>query len=88
MATKPIDLNLLSHQVKEWLRSRNERHVKGFQMLDKDRSNAIDLHELSQLVKDAGWKLSEEQVKQLFEEFDLNNDGIIEYHEYVQTLSQ
>jgi len=60
-----------------------ENDVKtAFAKFDQDGSGAIDKNELAQLSKDLGFELTEEQASEALRDLDLNNDGVVDLHEF------
>merc|ERR1711998_439333 len=59
-----------------------------FRKYDTDGSNSVDLNELSNLLKDLGFQLSDEQMKQyameLYEEVDRDLVGNISLSEFIE----
>ena len=58
-----------------------------FKSMDRDFSKMIEFKEFKQGIRDLGLKeLTDTQMKCIFNEFDLNKDGKIEYAEFIQVL--
>lgn len=53
-----------------------------FDKVDKDSSNSIEISELESLCKDLKYDVNIEEVKKLFTEIDLNQDGKISFEEF------
>ena len=58
-----------------------------FRIYDKDNNNKLDEDELGQGLRKYGLNLTNEQVAQLFEVFDANKNGSIDYNEFLLKLA-
>ena len=54
-----------------------------FNLFDKDSSGTISTKELGTIMRNLGQNPSEEEVKQLIREVDLNGDGTIDFKEFL-----
>ena len=54
-----------------------------FELFDKDRDGAINNKELGTVMRNLGQNPSEEELKQLIREVDLNGDGTIDFKEFL-----
>lgn len=57
----------------------NEKQLEAFKVFDMDGNGYIDKHELRYTMRRLGENLSEEDVKDMFKEADLNGDGMIDF---------
>jgi Ca2+/Na+ antiporter len=55
-----------------------------FKVYDKDNNDSIDNYELTTLFKDLGENLSAEEIQKIFNEFDIDKNGSIDYKEFVR----
>jgi len=58
-----------------------------FDFMDKDRSGTIGVDEAQECFKAFGQSLSKEDVEKHFQSIDTNNDGCLDYTEFVQLMS-
>ena len=54
-----------------------------FELFDKDSSGTITTKELGTVMRNLGQNPSEEELKQLIREVDLNGDGTIDFKEFL-----
>jgi len=54
-----------------------------FLQADKDGNGVLDKHEFKRLMQSADLGLSKKQIKFLYAEADINDDGTIEYREFI-----
>ena len=59
-----------------------------FIVFDKDRSGFIEVDELQDLMMNLGEKLTREEVQAMMKLADINKDGKIDYHEFVNMMMQ
>ena len=57
-----------------------------FKVLDKDGNGFISADELKQVINNLGEKLTDEEVNELIREADIDDDGQINYEEFVLLL--
>lgn len=62
------------------LPSMDEKTREAFRVFDLDGNGYIDKNELRHVMKRLGENLSEDDVKEMFREADLNNDGKIDFN--------
>jgi Ca2+-binding EF-hand superfamily protein len=60
----------------------NELMLKTFTSIDSDNSGFIDMDELTNLSKQLGHELAEEELKVVFDELDENGDHKISFEEF------
>ena len=70
-----------------------KRGVKGliglkrqFKIMDSDESGALDLEEFKKALEDYKVGCSQEEAHQVFEIFDRNRDGIINFEEFMGAI--
>ena len=65
-----------------------ENHLRSaFQYFDKDDSGTISKEELRQCLQSDDFTLTEDQINQLLSGVDANNDGQIDYQEFIQMMN-
>jgi len=57
--------------------------VRAFKEFDKDGNGKISCNELKHIMQVMGEKLTNEEIKEIFDHADLNHDGEIDYEEFV-----
>ncbi|OAF68769.1 hypothetical protein A3Q56_03463 [Intoshia linei] len=57
-----------------------------FNLFDKDRDGTIDQNELRELLTTFDEKLSKQEVEDMIKEVDLDNNGVIDFYEFVALL--
>lgn len=62
--------------------SEEERKREAFKVFDMDGNGYIDKHELKYVMRRLGENLSDEDLKAMFNEADINGDGLIDYEEF------
>ncbi|XP_052240370.1 calmodulin-A-like isoform X1 [Dreissena polymorpha] len=58
------------------------RKLEAFRVFDMDGNGYIDKHELMCVMRRLGENLTEEDLKEMFTEADLNGDGFIDFEEF------
>ncbi|KAL9641774.1 hypothetical protein ABK040_009083 [Willaertia magna] len=64
-----------------------EQIKKAFDVCDTDASGTIDPVELKQVLKVLGEEGNEQQVKELLEEIDLDNNGLVSLNEFTEAMA-
>ena len=57
-----------------------------FRVFDKDGDGFLSADELKQVMGNNGEKLTDDEVEELIKEADIDNDGQINYEEFVTLL--
>lgn len=57
-----------------------------FNLFDKDHNGAIDQNELQTVLKTLGQNISKEETEEMMSSVDMNNDGEIDFSEFVQMM--
>ena len=57
-----------------------------FNLFDKDHNGAIDLSELQTVLKTLGQNLPKEEVEEMMSSVDMNNDGEVDFDEFVTMM--
>ncbi|CAG8507314.1 7959_t:CDS:2 [Paraglomus brasilianum] len=63
-----------------------EEFVDGFQVFDKKRTGYISVTELKYVLTNLGEKLSEAEVEDLLKDETIDDNGSINYHEFVKKI--
>ena len=64
-----------------------ESHLRGaFAYFDKDNSGSISKEELRQCLQSDDFTLTEEQIDELLAGVDANNDGEVDYQEFLEMM--
>ncbi|PAA47519.1 hypothetical protein BOX15_Mlig032600g1 [Macrostomum lignano] len=74
---------MMKNRIKTVESKQNEMKV-AFQMFDKNGDGKISSNELMEVMTKLGEKLTMDEVKEMITEVDVNNDGFIDYGEFVQ----
>ena len=84
-----IDFDEFCVMMKNMMHSHDSLHdVKlAFEVFDVDGSGSISKAELKKAVCHSGQRISEAEFEDLFKETDTNNDGEIDFEEFVAILS-
>ncbi|XP_048728930.1 uncharacterized protein LOC125646590 [Ostrea edulis] len=61
--------------------------LNAFKKFDKDGNGFVSFEELKKALCGSGDRMSDDDVRYFFEEADLNNDGKIDYKEFVKWFS-
>jgi len=69
-------------------RDPEEEIRKAFQLFDDDKSGKITVKNLRRVAKELGENLSEEELQAMIDEFDKNNDGVIDEDEFMAIMKQ
>eukprot|EP00486_Rosalina_sp_Unknown_P002051 CAMPEP_0201566182 /NCGR_PEP_ID=MMETSP0190_2-20130828/5773_1 /ASSEMBLY_ACC=CAM_ASM_000263 /TAXON_ID=37353 /ORGANISM="Rosalina sp." /LENGTH=222 /DNA_ID=CAMNT_0047984535 /DNA_START=21 /DNA_END=689 /DNA_ORIENTATION=+ len=77
-----------SHQrVESSLGSQQVEQLKiAFNLFDKDHNGAIDQNELQTVLKTLGQNISKEETEEMMSSVDINNDGEIDFNEFVEMM--
>ena len=57
-----------------------------FELFDKDRDGAINNKELGTIMRNLGQNPSEEELKQMIKEIDLDGNGVIDFNEFLYLM--
>jgi Ca2+-binding EF-hand superfamily protein len=60
---------------------------KTFELFDEDNSGSVDKYELFYAMKMLGKPLSKQEVDSLFENFDVNKDGELNFEEFKKIIA-
>jgi len=84
-----IDFDEFTRLVKKQMQNitaTEEEIIESLKEFDKDNSQFITAAELRHIMTTMGEKLSEEEVDDMLRECDVDNDGKINYVEFIKTL--
>ena len=62
--------------------------ITAFQYFDRDHNGYISISELKYILSSLGEKMSKNEVKEIFDNCDLNKDGKIDYKEFTKFWAQ
>ena len=62
---------------------RKQELVKIFQRFDANHSNSVSYAEARAVLKDFHFKLSDKEIRDMMASFDQNNDGQLQFEEFV-----
>jgi glycerol-3-phosphate dehydrogenase len=74
-----VDINLSYQEAKEYARI--------FKQFDKDKDGHISIHDLRKALHEMGASVSEEELRELIAEVDINQNATIEEEEFLQMMS-
>ncbi|GIL73151.1 hypothetical protein Vretimale_4744 [Volvox reticuliferus] len=60
---------------------------KAFRMFDRDGNGQINATELKHIMTNIGETLTEEQVDDMIQEADIDQDGMINYEEFIRVVA-
>ncbi|KAL9652806.1 hypothetical protein ABK040_010838 [Willaertia magna] len=80
------DFNQVIKRMRDHITERNLGLRHAFRFIDTDRSGKISLDELRGLINRLEIKISEQEMITLMRHFDSNNDGYLDYNEFVYTM--
>ncbi|CAG2202168.1 CALM [Mytilus edulis] len=61
--------------------------MNAFKLFDKDKNGFVSVDELRYIVTHLGDKMTDDEVQEMFDEADLNNDGQLNYEEFVVLMA-
>ncbi|KAK9247527.1 hypothetical protein V1506DRAFT_532199 [Lipomyces tetrasporus] len=80
----PEFLTMMARKMKD---TDSEEEIKeAFRVFDRDNNGYISSTELRHVMTSIGERLSDEEVDLMIKEADTNNDGRIDYNEFVQLM--
>ena len=63
-----------------------EEVLKAFKVFDKDGNGLININELKDIMLSIGNNWDENEINEMFVDADYDNDGYINYEEFVRTM--
>jgi Ca2+-binding EF-hand superfamily protein len=76
-------VTLMIKQTVEEVVSIEDEVIRAFRTFDKDGNGKISMNEFRYILTKLGDKMPESEVDEIFKEADLNNDGFLNYEEFV-----
>merc|ERR1719422_641473 len=67
-------------------RSFNDEALEAFKVLDKDGSGSISESELRQIMNNIGEDVTDEEIKEMMIEADLDGDGQVSFKEFAAMI--
>jgi calmodulin len=61
--------------------------LEAFKLIDKDCIGALPAYEFRYLMSTSGENISEEEIDEMIKEADLDNDGTIDFDEFIRMMS-
>lgn len=80
----PVFLNLMSRKIKDT--DTEEEIREAFRVFDRDGRGFIAAAELRHIMTNLGEKLTEEEADEMIREADFNNDGNINYEQFITVM--
>ena len=59
---------------------------KSFRIMDDDNSRNLDINEFTKAMKECMLGFGPKEIKMLYQTFDRNGDGTIDYDEFVRVI--
>ncbi|NXP50292.1 CALMS protein, partial [Heliornis fulica] len=82
----PEFLSLMARKMRE---ADGEEEIReAFRVFDKDGNGYISAAELRHVMTNLGEKLTDEEVDEMIKEADCNNDGQVNYEEFVRMMTE
>lgn len=69
-------------------RDPEEEIRKAFSLFDDDQTGTISLKNLRRVARELGENLSDDELQAMIDEFDKNNDGVIDVEEFLGIMKQ
>jgi len=69
-------------------RDPEEEIKKAFNLFDDDGTGSISLKNLRRVARELGEVLSDEELQAMIDEFDKNQDGVIDENEFMAIMKQ
>jgi centrin-3 len=69
-------------------RDPEEEIRKAFALFDEDQTGAISLKNLRRVARELGEVLNDDELTAMIDEFDKNNDGVIDEAEFMAIMKQ
>ena len=67
---------------------KSELYKESFDMFDRDRNGLINAVELGNILLSLGYEIEESEPGQLIQEFDGNEDNLIDFNEFLQIIEK
>jgi Ca2+-binding EF-hand superfamily protein len=66
----------------------NDEFLKVFQLFDDDDTGKISFKNLKRVAKELGEDISDDHLREMIEEADLNGDGEVDESEFINLLKR
>jgi len=66
----------------------NDEFLKVFQLFDDDDTGKISFKNLKRIAKELGEDISDDHLREMIEEADLNGDGEVDENEFIHLLKR
>lgn len=66
----------------------HEEIQKAFRLFDSDETGKISFQNLKRVAKELGETLSDEELREMIEEADLNGDGLVDEKEFLRIMQK
>ena len=76
----------LASTIDQKLYLKEEKLYEAFKTFDKDGSGKISTEEVKSILKVQGDDIS--NIEEMMKKFDINNDGEIDYNEFIEMMTQ
>jgi calmodulin len=73
----------LMEKLDSQVESEEEAVIRAFKVFDRDQNGFLSVAEFKHILVNLGDKFTEAEVDEIFREADLDGDGQIDYHEFV-----
>jgi calmodulin len=86
--SKLVDFNTFAHTIYKKSNSADleDDVINAFRVFDKNDKGTISVSELKNIMTTIGDKLTEDEINLMIREADINNDGNINYEEFVRSM--
>ena len=61
-----------------------QHYKESFELFDKDGNGCIDVHELAEALRSAGFDPPEEQIRHMIDSVDVDKTGTIDFNEFME----
>lgn len=82
----PANVKQVFTNLKHMLRSRSSDTKRVFRDTVRGSSVSIDAEQMGKILSEAGWNLSQDDVKRVFDQFKHNEAGVITFNEFADEL--
>ena len=86
--TFEIILNLIEFFASQSERNLNDEFLKVFQFFDDDDTGKITFKNLKRVAKELGEDISDDHLREMIDEADLNGDGEVDENEFIYLLKR
>lgn len=79
-------LQMMTQKMSE--KDSNDEIMKAFRLFDDDDTGAISFKNLKRVAKELGENLSDEELKEMISEADVNGDGQVDQDEFLRIMKK